>query len=346
MVVLMFKNAFVVGCGSIGTKHALELASYSESVVLIDPFKNENIQMLVARDPQKFSYIDSIEGVIGEFHESDLAVVSNWAPDHFETVKSLIKRKIRFLIIEKPAFVSVNQIDTFLRIVPENCKVLVNQANSWNFEAREIIEISKSLDLGDVQSVSVFAGAKCLSTNGSHAIHFASELFKAQPEVVSGVGRAIKINPRATHLDYIEGVFGFRFAGPRWLSLNYSNSSSVDNPIEILWRDAIGFYESGKIQINRRAQDTPTLPITRYGAANQSAYQGPLGVDLANENHFQRIYNAIVGIDLSDSRDELKKHLGSNAWMLKAMISMESGRAVRSEEKLLPEFEFKEFDIS
>jgi hypothetical protein len=120
----------------------------------------------------------------------------------------------------------------------------------------------------------------------------------------------------------------------------------VDNPIEILWRDAIGFYQSGKIQISRRAEDVAKLPITRYGTADQAAYQGPLGADLANENHFQRIYNAIVELDLSDSRAELKKHLSSNLWMLNALISMECGRAVKSDDEHLPEFESKEFDIS
>jgi predicted dehydrogenase len=47
-------------------------------------------------------------------------VVSNWGPDHFETIEYVIKKGYKQIIIEKPVVCSLNELGNLVKLIKSN----------------------------------------------------------------------------------------------------------------------------------------------------------------------------------------------------------------------------------
>ena len=123
---IIFNNTIIIGHGSIGKKHAMKLSYLSKNMQIIDPI----IQIFDYSIPT--NQIDSILLLPKSDSLNDLVVISNWGPDHYDTIEFVIKKGYKQIIIEKPMVCSIDELNNLERLTKENnIKIAVNRQLSF-----------------------------------------------------------------------------------------------------------------------------------------------------------------------------------------------------------------------
>ena len=113
-------------------------------------------------------------------------------------------------------------------------------------------------------------GAQCLMTTGMHWIDLAIDVFGEAPTSVTAIAEPDMINPRGKDLEMWAGVAGWSFSRGRYLSLTYSNLSSVEGTLHMYCPTGrLDVAPSGDWQMYQRdAEQIKNDPrITRVGEA-------------------------------------------------------------------------------
>lgn len=237
------ETAIIIGLGSIGKAHLERVLGLAESVFVVDPSIEVRAFLENHQQVEMIRYLPSLK----EFPAGkllDLAIISNWGPDHFTTFNKLTALGVRKFLIEKPL---VTKVSDFLSIREsfEDPELFVGVNMPWledNLKKR-IFGLSEKYSLGSITNISISGGAKCLSTIGIHYIGLACLLFECDPIKVTSLIEAQKINPRSPNLDYLGGTASWNFGNEKYLQICFSNSSHTQ-------ATAIINFEFGRIQID------------------------------------------------------------------------------------------------
>ena len=269
----IWDKVVVVGYGSIGKRHVTTLIGKAENVWVVDP---RDVSHEV---PPNVTSIKSLADVNFAPDGRCLAVVANWGPDHLATIEDLAKKGFSNIILEKPMVTSLRALVRLTEFKSKyDLTIMVNQG--WHFSDfyDAISEAEKQNQMGSPVAIWSVGGARCLSTTGSHVIHMATRIFKSKSIEYTATLRMEKINPRAGHLEYVEGVASIRYSGGQRLSLSYTNSSAIEGSTFIYWRnfcaevDATGAF---KITTNINSYG-PGRPVTRYSPGNEIIFDSNL----------------------------------------------------------------------
>ncbi len=340
----MFERSVVIGYGSIGQRHVNYLSQISTGVIIIDPKPISNSKL--AEIGKSFEYVDylpSLDSLNFKLSAKDIVVVANWGPDHFKTVIDLCALGVKNIVLEKPCADSLYEVEEIYRIATKNqIKIAVNQGSFYDYLGKKINDISRELDLGEIQAIWINGGARCLSTSGSHWVNLASEIFGDNPISISGDGFNDHINPRSKNLSYIEGVFSFTYSKRRRLAICLTNKSSITGSFEIYWANSLGILDKGKLLIHSN-ENSSTEPITKHKAASKLIFSKSI-IDL--ENRFINLYRSFENFSESQFLSNLRVHLNSNKSILMALISSETGQKVFFNQLVEDEFIKKKFRIS
>ena len=136
------RRFLLIGYGSIGKRHFEKIIPLAETIYIVDPLKpQENFS-----DSAKFNWIDNISKVPNQyFLEDDIAIVANWGPDHFSTVKKLIEINCKKIVLEKPMVCSIKELERLSNLVVNaNIDLVVNQGWHHSNLASRINNLSKS----------------------------------------------------------------------------------------------------------------------------------------------------------------------------------------------------------
>lgn len=334
----MFKRAVIVGCGSIGTSHARSLSKISQELHIVDPkyVKTTNLEF----DFVATSIISNLSELRFSPGIMDLVVISNWGPDHWETINHAANLGFTRFVLEKPMTSSMADLIKLKTLVIEkNLDVVVNQGWASEKLGLRIVRIGEELGLGTPVAIWVHGGARCISTAGSHVIHLASTIFSGEPDSVFGFGESDSINPRDSNLSYFDGTYSVKFRENCSLGINYTNRSSISGDIEIYWKEARGqLLDSSQLKINRRPKNREYREIiTRYGPADEEIFSGILPL-LAGQAEItpSTLYMKLINEESNSLRLEFLDHLRSNEILLRLLISSKQGRRISMDE-LFPE---------
>jgi predicted dehydrogenase len=349
MGVSKFNRAIIIGCGSIGLKHLRALLDLSESVEVVDPkvIDLESLQQELRKTVK--NYI-SLSEVSCSTCANDIAVISNWGPDHYQAFVNLVNLGFKKIILEKPMVVSLSQLDDVVSLSAKyKIHVAVNQGWHYVELAERIAHFGSLYNLGDIEAIWINGGARCMSTAGSHYIHLANRLFITDPVEIFAHFSQQNINPRSTSLVYVEGVCSILYPQGKRLSISFSNRSSVEGTMQILWRDAIGVFEGEYLSLSTRPRDRDFKDvITRYGQPTVQLFHGRLfdsNVSL-QDLEMQSMYEKLSSDTYENLRLELLCHATSNKILLMSMISAKLGRKLCFDEKVSNELFNLEFEIS
>jgi predicted dehydrogenase len=341
----MFKKVLVVGYGSIGKRHAAHLLNFSEKVFIYDPLKTV--------DDLKSTGLEFISNLAEKsFHpdSQDIAVIANWGPDHLTSFEMCVDLGFTNFVLEKPLTSSLGDL-VKLRTLIKNRKlhVIVNQG--WESEkiGSRIRKLGYYLNLGEPAAMFVTGGARCISTAGSHNIHFASTVFDSTPAEMMGHLSDDRINPRNSGLSYLEGTCSILFAQKQRLSMSYSNRSSVQGKVEIYWKDAFGeFIDESTIRIFKRSKDRPFANIiTRYGPAEELIWDDtPPSEEAQNLSGFEKLYQEFSILSSNEFQLKFERHFISNEALLRTLISSEQGKVINMTEPLDESWLDRDFKIS
>jgi predicted dehydrogenase len=227
-------TCLIVGLGSIGKTHLKHILRFAGKIVVVDP------------NPQTIDYIQAIEFPVPiEYHriielvpKDDLiefAVISNWGPDHFSLIQEVAKLGVRHLLVEKPLVSKLHDLEELKRATLKGeLKVITNMPISQGPLANRVLSLQLEGKLGQVQTILVSGGAKCLVTNGIHYIDLASKIFQSHPVSVFSSIENHSINPRSVNYVFAEGNSSWSYGNGKNLSISFSNNSHVQLSISII----------------------------------------------------------------------------------------------------------------
>jgi predicted dehydrogenase len=341
----MFKNAVVVGYGSIGKRHAAHLLSISEKVYIYDPvkrvdeFESTGLHFL-SNLTEKSIYPDP----------QDIAIIANWGPDHLASFEICVGLGFSNFVLEKPLTSSLADLYK-LRALIANRKLNVIVKQGWESEkiGSRIRNLGFQLNLGEPVAMFVSGGARCISTAGSHNIHLASTVFDSLPNEVMGHLKNDYINPRNSTLSYIEGTCSILFEKNQRLSMSYSNRSSVQGKVEIYWKEAFGeFIDESKIKIFERNKNRAFAnTITRYGPAEELVWNDkPPSEKPFSVSSLEKLYQEFSTLISSEFQLKFERHFFSNEALLRALISSAQGKVIRMNDSLDEAWSSMDFKIS
>jgi len=230
----------LIGAGSIGKRHALVMRTHYQQIVIVDT--NDQIRNWVetnmGTDTPFFTSLNEALGFIRNQASSVSAVVANLAPDHFDTLHSLMKAGIKRIVCEKPITNCLDDANKLVELTKiYGARIIVNIPRRFTKFAEAINEFSNQRMGGPPTSMVVHGGAKCLVTNGSHWVDFAISLFGEPPEKVVSFAEPEFINPRGKNLEMWGGVSTWWFSGGRTLTISFDNASSVESVANIYSRN-------------------------------------------------------------------------------------------------------------
>ena len=265
------RQGLLVGVGSVGKHHAKVMAERYEKLLLVDP-SPEVEDWLKGQIQSEYKVFGSLSEAIAALSPnapSTTAVISHLAPDHFEAFTKIADAGVRHIVCEKPISDSL-----------ATAMAMVNRAEQQSFRfsvafqrrflqsARVINSVSQSELGGPPSSIVVHGGAKCLVTFGAHFVDLALDIFGSPPLRVAGFGSSQPINPRRNDLGYWEGSLTWEFSGNRYLTISFTNQSSVQ-ALGVLYapHGTMNLYPDGKVtMVKRNPDDIAKDPrVTRVG---------------------------------------------------------------------------------
>jgi len=217
----------ICGLGSIGKVHLEKIIEYSESVHVVDP--NQDTLKYLRSNPKyaKVKWTQELRHLNTPLRNY-IVVVSNWGPDHLKVIETTMTMGATRFVVEKPL---VSSLEALVRLrelsSSERIRFVTNLPFSNSALSNIIISAANKFDLGEIVSIVVQGGAKCLVTNGIHYVGLAIKLFKNSPENVSAQLTNSSINPRNKNFLFLGGSATWNFPDNKQLTISFTNESHV-----------------------------------------------------------------------------------------------------------------------
>jgi predicted dehydrogenase len=267
----MLRQGLLIGVGSVGKHHAKIMASRYENLFLVDPAP-EVAEWLKGNIKSEYKIFGSLSEAISALSpntSSTTAVISHLAPDHFDAFTMLLDAGVRHIVCEKPISDSLVAGRAMVdRADRANIRFTVGFPRRFLDTSKIINAISLSELGGPPSAIVVHGGAKCLITFGAHFVDLALDIFGSPPLRVAGFGSSQPINPRRKDLGYWEGSLSWEFTGNRFLSVTFTNQSSVQ-AIGVIYapHGIMNLYPDGKVtMVKRNMEEIAKDPrVTRVG---------------------------------------------------------------------------------
>lgn len=312
-------RAVVVGHGSVGRRHAADLArrGLDLRVVEVDAAAR-------ARAAEALPGVE-IAADLGDWR-GDLAVIATWGPSHAQLFHDLADRGVRRFVVEKPMAASVADAAAMAeRAAAEGLRLVVHHRWRYIDLPGLVADWRDRFDLGPVLNLVVVGGAVCLSTAGVHWLDLARALFAAEPERVVATARGAPINPRAPDLHYYGGTATWIFPDQREAVLVFNNTGSLAPEVTIAFRHAVITARFDLTMVLRRRDPAGIHPgVHRYGIATEVLAEGPM-LDPATDT-----VAAVLDDALADTppRADAADGLATVQGLVGALTAGAEGRAV------------------
>jgi len=338
----------LVGCGSIGKKYLHAIRSMNIDCVVVDP-KFGEISENWKPHSSKIIWVAGLELIPKRFLNSQcLAVIANWGPDHFESFNKLVQNNLKMFIIEKPVVSRYADLLKLKRItLSKEINVVVNQGWESNSYPQNLLKIFEALNLGELKMMVVHGGARCISTAGSHYIHVAQRLFQREAIRIKANLLSDNINPRDKSLSYLEGNLTVEFENKKLLSINFSNSSSIEGSVNLYWRNATAVINQNNITINQISANINSENIvTRYSSPDNEIFNSSIVDDDFDMNSaFENLLSNVMTKNDKSSYN-LSLHLKTSKILLYGLVSSQTGKTINIVDKLTWRYSRKDFRIS
>jgi predicted dehydrogenase len=255
------------------------MAERYERLLLVDPSSEVEdwIKGHIQRKCEVFSSLSEAIDALSPNAISTTAVISHLAPDHFDAFTKISDAGVRHIVCEKPISDSLaTSMAMVNRAEQQSIRFSVAFQRRFLQSAKVINSVSQSELGGPPSSIVVHGGAKCLVTFGAHFVDLALDVFGSPPLRVAGFGNSQPINPRRKDLGYWEGSLTWEFSGNRYLTISFTNQSSVQ-ALGVLYapHGTMNLYPDGKVtMVKRNLEEIAKDPrVTRVGVCEDSPVQ-------------------------------------------------------------------------
>lgn len=258
----------LIGYGSIGKRHLVEMHKYVENVLVID--LNLETKALLAKIPGQHEYLNSISELLNNnlyfSMEFEILVLANWAPDRRQILNDIRDVTFKRILIEKPVASSLADVDWINKFIgSRHIPSAVNFHLRFSAFPKLVEEIGREYSLGPISKIFESGGAKCFSANGIHWLDLAMYLYKEPPSNVFSTHNFEKINPRSSSLNVVDGYALWTFSSNRRFEISYSNLSSFPSRLQIYHRHALMTLTNDELVVEIQSDhlEDHLLAITR-----------------------------------------------------------------------------------
>lgn len=302
-------DVLLVGLGSVGKRHLAAATQLGYTVVGVDPkpslYLGEELKGI-----ELHSELKSLRG-----RHFGYCVIANWGPDHVTTLIEAHEMGLSSkFVIEKPLCGSFKDLRQLQNLVSTG---LVEFVLSF---PRRYVDFNQHLEEatdGSPTSISVWGGAQCISTYGSHWLDVAIGLFGLPNSVIANLNSQ-PINPRSAGLDFFEGIASYQFSGGKKLDISFDNKSWVSSTSRFLFRNGFLEIKDGRDFYIEKVEDDliQGTPVTRTKSpSNAQKLESNFSWDEAFVAMHQRVSENVV------TEDEMEHDLKVAAWLLMAFES-------------------------
>jgi predicted dehydrogenase len=271
-------TALLVGCGSIGRRHARALAKSCDSLAIVES-KAASRDEASAEHPTA-RVVERLEELDAAAFPWDrtVAVIATWGPSHAEYFHALADRGVRHILCEKPMASSAADAAAMVeRAERDGIALGVHHYMRYVGLVPALRRLAEEHGLGEPVSVVVEGGAACLLTNGLHWVDFATELFGEAPNGVVSTACGEGINPRSPDLMIYGGTAVWSFGDRREAVITFSNRSSIALGARVYFRDAVADID-GDFGVRLARRDPAAVErfpaVTRTGPAAELLFEG------------------------------------------------------------------------
>jgi predicted dehydrogenase len=313
------RAGILIGCGSVGKKHALAMARRYRHVIIVDPHSGteEWVKSNISVDFQIFKDISDVP--IAEISKvfALTAVIATWGPSHAVILEKLVNCGIKRIVCEKPFTNSILSAKLAADLAElHNVRIVVGVTRRYTGLAMFLNKTLLEHCGGPAEMIVVSGGAQCVATVGIHWLDLAFQLFGTDAINVMASLRDGGINPRASTLGYWEGTATWQFNKNKFLSINLSNSSRVAAKVEITGKwGCVTIEPTGDIVVSRiQLDDLEKLqPITRTKALVKHETINPKEYTTVEDPFLKQL-------EIADGKMSLPYSLNDAIKVLNAMI--------------------------
>lgn len=313
-------DLLLIGLGSVGLRHFVASRKLGYKVVGVDPKHPE----LLHEDLRDIELHTGLAGLRGRSFE--YCVIANWGPDHISTLREVHELNLSSkFIVEKPlsgSFADLRELQ--ILTMSGDVEFTVSFPKRYSDFQHSVEEATN----GSPTSISVWGGAQCISTNGSHWLDLAIGLFGFPVSVMANFDSQ-PINPRSAELDFVEGTASYQFSGGRKLDLSFDNKSWVSSTARFLFSNGILEIKEGA-EFYLETVDKELLestPVTRTKSPNRAKkFHKSISLDEAFQQMHQKISEGHI------TEDEMQHDLKVAAWLLMAFESNSKSRLMSDKE--------------
>lgn len=306
---ILMRTGLLVGLGSIGKRHCIELKKYVDKLIVIEPTKAPMNSILDSIN--NYEWYESWSHFVAKCDFSktvfEVVVLSNWAPDRWEYVDRISSLQFKRILLEKPIaskLIDLAKIEEVLR--KKSVSAAVNFHLRYSMLPTHLRNLADEFNLGEVIKIVEFGGAKCFAANGVHWIDFACTIFNELPKQVSAQINFQPINPRSNTLLFSEGEASWYFKNQKSLTIVYSNQSSIPDLTFFVYKHALVTLRGDALTLDIQGDRVNEIgervtPITRTTPFTHTHTIKEAFLDELNQDGITRLYTELWTKELNFS---------------------------------------------
>ena len=323
------KQIVLVGLGSIGSTHLKHISKLFRDIIIVDrdPGVSKKAEKILGS--QNYQFLNNIDDVPFSKYLNH-AVIANWGPDHFKTFHALHKLGINRYIIEKPITDSISDLIKLKKIRDKsNLQIFINFQWSYSPLNQTLSSVQKQSKIGELLTVNVTGGAKCIATNGIHYLDLANKLFKDNPiGTITNLYNS-ELNPRQGKFLFLGGAATWIYGKNRYLNISFSNGSRISPKLELIFNYGLGIIEGDKLSIYRIENESMAKnksPIKTFYPI-EKIYSGRAFTFPDNSDGLDKIYSKFSEHNIK--KDNFDSSFKSNLDFFAALLSSNKASSVK-----------------
>ena len=261
----MNSNYLIIGCGHHGSRILDIFVKKRLPVVVVEKSQNRIVELKTLHSSNnQITFVNSLENALPYLNDKYSCVLSNWANDRFSELTRLKNNGCRKVFIEKPFASSIKDLDKINNLFSKNFVLVPSLPQNFSDFYINVKNLIKKYDLGDLNNIIHFGGAKGLMNNGIHYLDTSLKFVKSELIKTVGFVDTANINPRNNESYFYDENIIFKFKDGKSINISMSNQSMMNyySIYNFKFRNII-LNENDSGYLNFINKSNRGLPVTR-----------------------------------------------------------------------------------
>jgi predicted dehydrogenase len=303
------KSVIIIGVGRMGRRHLAVSQKLGLNIIGIFDLSSESLK--TAQDEYNLSddlLFSDLDKLFDETN-ADCAIIATTADSHCNLTCLAAVKGIKYILVEKPMAVSIEECDMMINICKlHGSSLAINHQMRFMEQYKTPKELLNSQFLGGLKSMTVLGGNMGFSMNAIHYFEAFRFLTDELPlEITAWISDEELVNPRGSQ--FIDKAGSIRIKTSKGIRLYIDINSDQGHGAQVIYFGKNGSISvdelSGDMRVVCRQEAFRELPTTRYGMPADITLSKIKSVDIIDSS--ASVLNALLnGNDLNVSGQDGK----------------------------------------